>query len=189
MNNMRKYTTLLQWISIAFGFFMFLFLGARWILGIVGIIWNLKSPLDFYLKVCYTNDSWSWLGQASTMPLMYRVLGLMVDSVALGILWAGISAFNRLIKQIQVGNVFSSRVVQLLHKLSRIALCWALYNPVRTTLLSAITTFYKGPGNRVISLTISTADLTNIAIFLCFILITALMQEGNKLKQEQDLTI
>ena len=186
MTKIQKYTFALQIISLAFVAFMFIMTCARWFFDIVPSI-----PLlgEYYVQLSYTFDSSSWLQQLPAIPFVHRLFGLIVDGIAFGIVCAGGLFFYRLLKRFQTGEFFSSEVIQLLHTLSRIALCWVLYYSLRKILLSVITTLHKGPGNRVLSVEFSTGDIINIFIFICFVLITALIQEGSKLKKEQDLTI
>ncbi len=185
MNKLQKYTYALQIISVAFVVCMFVVTCVRWFFDMVPGI-----PLEeYYLRLSYTFDSQSWVPQLSAIPFVHRVLGLMVDGIAFSILCAGVVFFYRLINYFQTSEFFSSRVIQVLHTLSKIALCWVLYSPLRKMLLSVITTLHKGSGNRVLAVEVSTGDIINIVIFICFVLITALIQEGSKLKKEQDLTI
>lgn len=165
MVNIQKYTGWLQVISIAFAIFMFGEISIKWFFG------------SFLFRELYH------------MSFIQRLLGFVVDGIALAIICVGIFAFNQLMKKLKTGNFFTSDIVQLLSTLSKFALSWALYNPLRTTLLSIITTLYKGPGNRIISVEFGLKDMINIFIFVCIILIAALIQEGLKLKREQDLTI
>jgi len=170
MNPIKKYAHILEIISYCFAGIIISLTYIQWLLG-----WNLSS--DPFLQT------------VSAMPLIDRLLGLCVDTTALVIACYGIIIFIRLMKKFQEGQLFSSSTAQLLNKLSKTALYWALYHPLRNTLLSLITTLHKGPGNRIISISIDTSDIVNIFMFTCFVLITALIQEAYKIQQEHDLTV
>lgn len=182
MNNIQKYTRWLQIISFTFAFIMFAATGSRWLLDLPPFL------SELYVKACYDFDSSLWF-KLPSIPFTHRLIGLFIDSFALGIICAGIIAFNRLMNRFREGDFFTSDIIQLLNTLSKLALCWAVYNPLRTTLLSVVTTLHKGVGSRIISVELGTKDIINVFIFICLILITALMQESFKLKKEQDLTI
>ena len=85
--------------------------------------------------------------------------------------------------------MFSRNVFSLFRKISRIALAWAIYGPVKSIIMSLVLTIHNPPGSRIVSLTVSSNDIINIFIVGFFFVITSLMYEGYKLKNEQDLTV
>lgn len=187
MANIQSYTRWLQIISVIFAVFLFGEIFVRWFFG---SFFGLSSgPVyDLYLRGCYSFDC-TWFRELSHMSFIQKILGFIVDAIGLGILSGGIIAFNQLLKYLRTGIFFTTDIVHSLGTLSKFALGWALYTPLKTTLLSIITTLHKGPGNRLISFEFGIKDMINIFIFVCVIIITAFMQEGLKLKKEQDLTI
>lgn len=186
MANIHKYTWWLQVISIIFAVILFGEICLRWFL--YGFAESSEFLSDLYLRGSYTFDG-NWVKELSQMSFVQKLLGFAVDGIALGIICTGIFAFNRLLSAIKNGIFFTSDIIQLLSTISKFALVWAIYNPIRTTLLSILTTLHKGPGNRIISFQFGLKDMINIFIFVCIILVTALIKEGFKLKKEQDLTI
>ncbi len=129
------------------------------------------------------------LDHLATMPVSHRLLGLLVDSGMFCIAAGGAITFVQMMRRIRSGEFFSPRIIGLLKRLSMLALAWAIFNPVRYMLLSVITSWHLGTGNRVLALAIGSNDIMNVVIFASFVLITALIQEGYALQQERDLTI
>lgn len=184
MANIKRCTNWLQVISIAFMLVIFGEICCRWLF-FSGAA-NFLYPL--YAKVSYSFNG-NWLQELSEMSFIQRLGGFAIDIFGLVILCFGIIAFNKLLKLLKSQIFFTSDTIKLLSTLSKLALTWTVYNPTRGTLLSIITTLHKEVGNRMISFQFGLKDMINIFIFVCMILVTVLLQEGFKLKKEQDLTI
>lgn len=184
MANIKRYAYWLQVISVLFAMFLF---------GEICYRWLFFSEASTFWAEIYTNVSYSfglnWLKELTEMSFLQRLSGFAVDTLGLVILCLGILALQKLLKLLKSQLFFNGETVKLLNNLSKIALGWTIYNPVRVTLLSLITTLHKGVGKRVISLEFGLKDMVNIFIFASMILISVLLQEGLKLKKEQDLTI
>jgi hypothetical protein len=184
MNRVARYTYILEIACILASLFMAIFHIVLWIGG--------TSIANLFLNFGYfehTFESLSVVSQVAMMPLSHRLLGLLVDSIMLVIAISGVITFVNLLRQLRSGQFFTREIINALRRLSIIALIWAIYNPLRYVLLSVITTWHLGSGHRILALAIGSTDLMNIMIFACFVLITALMHEGYKLKQDRDLTI
>ena len=185
MAKIQKYTRWLQIISVAFAVIVFAEICFKW-------FWGSLLPSeyfsDLYVKASYSFNG-NWIKELSHMSFVQKVIGFVIDGFGLFILCMGIIAFNKLMKLLKSQIIFTSESIQLLSNLSKLALSWALYSPMRGTLLSLVTTIHKEAGNRIISAQFGLKDMINIFVFVCIILITTLMQEGLKLKKEQDLTI
>lgn len=184
MINIQKYIRCLQALSFAFAGITLISIGLRWFSTTL-----FPDISEFYGKASYAFDNILWFKLLPEIPVVQRIIGLLIDLVSLGIITIGIINFNKLMTRLLEGNFFTLDIIKLLHKLSKLALCWAIYNPIKHTLLSIVTTFHKGIGNRVISVEVGIKDVINVFIFMCLMLITAIMQESCKLKKEQDLTI
>ncbi len=180
MEKIQKYTQLLLVISCIFGAIAFISICATWFFD--------SLPVNISNLILETGSN-ELAADAVNMPFNHRLMGLLVDFVAILIIYAGIMAFYDLMKKFQSGELFSENIITLLNKISRLVLFWTIYNPVRGMLLSIITTFHKGPGNRIIKIEFGTPDIINVFIFISLMIITLLIQESNKLKNEQDLTI
>ena len=173
MNKIKKYTYGLQFLSFIFGFGMFALLCLRWF-----------SDMDPFPTELFAKIGFSWDEvPLQSMPLIARIVGFVVDSIALGIVAFGIVFFNKLVKSVANNMFFHSETIHVLNILSKIALCGALYRLLQSMLISFITK------RNQITLTINTIALINIAVFMVFVVLTLIAQEGTKIKQEHDATI
>jgi len=73
--------------------------------------------------------------------------------------------------------------------MSKIIFAWAVYEPLKFTLLSIVTILSNQEGQRVIALGFTSNDVINIFVVGFFLIITSLMHEAYELKSENDLTI
>lgn len=122
-------------------------------------------------------------------PLLTRILGVIVDGISVYLFCSGCLCFIRLLRYYKNGELFSARTLSVFRRLSRIAFAWAVYNPLKLTLLSIVTTFFMPGGQRVIAFGITSSDVINIFIVGSFMIIASLMQEAAKLQEEHDLTV
>ncbi|MBA3953943.1 DUF2975 domain-containing protein [Candidatus Dependentiae bacterium] len=183
MVSITKYTRLIQITSIACAVIVTVVTCLSWV-----------SDLFPTITALFQNsgegtNALTRFKELSAIPFSHRCIGFIVDGIALSILWVGIVFLNRVLKRFQAGDFFSLENIHLFTLLSRVALAWALYMPLRVTLLSLITTLHKGVGHRMLTLQLSIQDSINIGIFLGLALLTSLIEESSKLKKEHDLTI
>jgi len=123
------------------------------------------------------------------MPIPHRLLGMLVDSVSAMLLMSGLLIFMRLMQRYQAGEIFSTRALGGLEKLSKYAFVWAVYSPLSASILSVVTTLHNPPGSRMLTIGFGMHDIANIFIFGCLCVIASVMREGNALQSEQDLTV
>jgi hypothetical protein len=178
MSIIQKHARVLEVASFMCGLFLIAITASKWLLGII--------PTD-------ANNY--WIGYTVDAPLLtylpplgwlQRFLGLGIDGIAVTIACLGIIQFMQLCKELRNGQFFSPHIAAQLHRLSMYALAWTLYAPIRTMALSLITSLHQKP---TITLMIGTHDIINIVLLSSFVLLTALIKEASKLKQEHDLTV
>lgn len=121
--------------------------------------------------------------------IMTRVLAALTDGISLCLFLWGCFSFIKLLRFYEQGELFSLNTMSLLNKLSRIAFAWTLYEPIKFTLLSFITSASSHNGIRIISLGVTSNDIFHIFIVGFFLVITSLMHEAYELKNENDLTV
>jgi hypothetical protein len=107
----------------------------------------------------------------------------------LAIITDGISVLLLLLGCFFLIKLFSFYCLMFYRKIFLVALIWTLYNPIKSTALSIITTANNPIGNRVLSVTLKGDDLFHILIVGSLLILNSLMKEAYKLKQEQSLTI
>lgn len=126
---------------------------------------------------------------ANSTPIMTRMLAAFIDSISLGLFLWGCYCFINLLRYYKQGELFSLNTMSLINKLSRIAFAWTLYEPLKFTLLTFVTTASLHNGMRIISLGLTSNDVFHIFIVGFFLVITSLMHEAYELKNEHDLTV
>lgn len=137
----------------------------------------------------HASVSYSFFYDMTTRPMLARVLGVAVESVSLGLFLWGILCFVQVLRCSQQGKFFTQKIFLSFRKISRIAFAWALYQPIKGMLESLIVTFHNPPGERVLELSITSYDIINIFLVGFLLVITSLIYEGFKLKQEHELTV
>jgi len=121
----------------------------------------------------------------ASMPLNNRLMAMIVDGISVSLLLMILSLIIIIMHRIQQHEIFSSAIAQLFSRISQFAFWLAIYTPINKTILSVITTLHQSPHTLAISFDIH--DLFNIFIF--GLVITLLIEQGNSLQNEQNLTV
>jgi hypothetical protein len=137
----------------------------------------------------YAGIGYWYTGSLTFHPSIIRVLAALVDGISIALFTWGIACFIQLLRLYNNNEIFSETTMGLYAKISRILFAWTLYNPLKFTLLSMITTLANPAGKRVIALAISSDDVYHIFITGFFVWISSIMQTAYVLKQEHDLTV
>lgn len=161
----------------------------KWFCGAIPVycdvtMYTKKVTLYTGLSFFYQNSAFSPL-----MTFLVRVLGALVDGVSVALLLCGCLYFVKALRYYQQGELFSANTIALFHKMVRIAFVWTVYEPIKFTLLSFVTTCASPAGQRVITIGITSQDVIHIFIVGFALIITSLMQEAYALKNEHDLTV
>ena len=182
MNTIKKYAWFLE-------LFCFIFL-----LPFIAIISFLKvvgtfSEFGFCKQLYPYVSALCQIRIPSSASFLSRIFIIGFDSVYLFLALFGVFYFIKVLHYYKHGQVFTLEIFRLFRRISWIALIWAIYGPIKSIVMSLLLTFYNPPGSRIVALTVSSNDIINIFIVGFFFVITSLMYEGYKLKNEQDLTV
>lgn len=183
MKTITRYAYVLHILTYLFASGMILWLCMRWLGDVAGF------PTDLYARFNYHWQDDAVLQVISAISGWVRVIGFIINGILVALFICGLVYFNRFITTIRHHAFFSPDATHALKKVSTLALCAALYNPLRGMLVSIITTLHKGPGQHMISLSISASDLLAIGIFALLVIFIAIIDDGTKLKQEHDATV
>ncbi len=176
---------------------LFLFAGILLIMGAFVVKW-FSGDIPIY---CDVSDSikqtrlYAGLGffytniHTPAPSLLIRLSAAFVDGISIALFMWGCICFFKLLRLYRQGELFSINTLALYTKLSRIAFAWTLYNPIKFTLLSFITTINNPHGQRIVAFGFNSDDIFYIFIVGFFLVMTSLMQEAYELKYEQDLTV
>jgi hypothetical protein len=121
------------------------------------------------------------------MPLTHRLLGMLFDSVVLGLFIAILWSIAAIMNTFKNNEFFSSRTVSAFSSISTYAFYLALYTPFNRMILSLVTTLHVRP--HTLSVSFGSVDLFNIFIFGSFMVMTLLLQQATQLQNEQNLTV
>lgn len=124
-----------------------------------------------------------------TAPLTTRLLCFAINMIPLGAFIIVLQTAIKLFKSYETGNFFSTTNTHILNKIAKYTFAGFIAGFVQTPLLSPILSFHNPVGQRVINVSIFPADLFILLICAMLILITNLMDEARKLKEEQDQVI
>jgi len=125
----------------------------------------------------------------SSLSFWQIVSGFIVEGIASALLAYGFLLVIRLMSYIKNNQYFTLEIIKLLRCITQVSLIYVIYNVVCGMMLSAITSLHKGPGERIVSLSVGTQDLINILAFCFMFLMMTIIQKGYELKHEQELTI
>ncbi|MCB2215185.1 DUF2975 domain-containing protein [Desulfofustis glycolicus] len=118
-----------------------------------------------------------------------RVLGFAVSMIKGIVVMYGLWVLIRLFKLYQKGIFFQAENVRCFKHLSRTLVLWAFAGVLVTPLLSVVLTMNNPPGQRVVEVTLQSADLTALVVGGMLAVIAAVMEDGERLQTEVDLTV
>lgn len=118
-----------------------------------------------------------------------RIYGLLISAIPIVLAEAMIYFLIRLFRLYQNGEIFSLNNVRYIKKTGIMLLILQLVKPICDGLLSAFLTLGNPHGHRYAKITISGTDISMLLTALLIILISWIMAEGCRLREEQQLTI
>lgn len=180
MSDVKVYA---RWVKIFSLVFVFPFVCFDYIL-----TWFFDKLIVFFPSM-HNGSSDYWLSALTSLPVTHRLLGMLFDSISLFLLLLGLRLLVCLLNLYQEGHIFLPHAFQLLRKISKIAFIWLVYVPINRTLHTLILTLHNPPGHRVLEFGISSIDAYHIFFVALLWVITSLMHEACKLKNDLDLTI
>ncbi|MFH1154897.1 MAG: DUF2975 domain-containing protein [Pseudomonadota bacterium] len=123
------------------------------------------------------------------LPVSARVMGFGVVMIPTGIAMAGVWQLVRLFGLYEQGFIFMPANVRCFRNLSRTLIWWFAAGIVSNSLLSVALTLHRPAGQRMITLGLGSSDLTALLLGSILAVIAWIMEEGRKLREEQDLTV
>lgn len=123
------------------------------------------------------------------LPVYTRILGFLVVMIPTGVAMAGLHYLMNLFKLYEKGEIFQPANVLCFRNLSWVLIWWFLAGVIHRSLLTLAITLHNPPGQRRISLDLSSADLTALLIGGVLAVIAWVMEEGRKLQEDQDLIV
>ena len=118
-----------------------------------------------------------------------KFLCFSISMVPTGIVMGVCFLLVRLLSLYAKGIIFEPVNVSLIKKIAYLLLVKAVIGPIYEGALTAVWTMSKPVGQRMFYLSTQTVNLTGIIIVLMILVVAWVMAEGQKLQQEQQLTI
>lgn len=133
--------------------------------------------------------SWDATFSLASIPLAHKLAIICLDSVSLLLIVWGLVCCARILGYYRVGQAFCPQTTVLFKRMAQIALAFAVYAPIKDTLVTLAGTLSNPPGMRVLSVALGSSDIVHIFIAGLLFLIASLMHEACVLKSEQELTV
>lgn len=118
-----------------------------------------------------------------------RMLGFVVDGLGTTLLVFVLWLVIRLSYVIEEGNLFTLPSYALIKRIVRLFLLWALYAPIRYTLLTLIQTMHNPVGERLFTVTVGMDNLMHLIIWCGLALTAFAIHQGISLYEDYTLTV
>lgn len=178
MNKIRLVSKILQFIFL---FFIFV-LPALTIL-----CWfYMKNPNDLSMHTTLlplTNNPFN----APDFPA--RLVGFLVNLIPLSIQLFCLYISMKLFKLYEQGKIFTLKNVRYIRYISIALIAQEIIKPFNQIITTYILTLHNPPGYRVIAVSLTNQDLSNLIIGVVILLASWIMTEACKLHDEHTLTI
>lgn len=126
---------------------------------------------------------------AIPLPGTTRLMGFFVTIIPTGVAMYGVYGLIRLFRLYEKGHIFRQANVRCYRTLSRVLIWWFVARIVGDALLSVVLTLHHPPGHRILSVKLDSADLTALLVGGIVAVVAWVMEEGCKLREEQDYTV
>lgn len=113
-----------------------------------------------------------------------KLLGFAVHMIPAGIAVYGFDQLRRLFELYMDGEIFSLNCVSRLRSFAHALLVYGIASPIALALISVIVTMNNPPGERALSITLSSNDVVTLFLGGVFIAIAQVMVEGRRLAEE-----
>jgi hypothetical protein len=124
-----------------------------------------------------------------TLSAQERLLGFFVSALPITIQLYIIYSLIKLFKLYEIGEIFSINHVRYIKNIGYALVIGQLINPLYEGIMGVILTWHNPPGHRFAAITFDQTNMGVLFIALMMILISWIMTEGCKLRDEQQLTI
>lgn len=168
---------------------------SRQFIRLLQVLW-LLAPLVYAAIWIFINDLFAPMQQELLppyvrlpLPASARVLAFCVSLLPLTLFLYAVSTLIRLFRLYEKGMIFAADNVRCFRLLSRVLISWCLVGLLTDPLMSIALTLHHPAGERMLSITLGSPDLTALLIGGILAVITRVMDEARTLKEEQDFTI
>lgn len=123
------------------------------------------------------------------LALNQRILASAAGFLVSLITMAGLFYLIRLFSLYEKGIIFSSANVEYYRKLGYIIIISMFAGIIHNSAMSVILSLQNPPGNRIITLSLSSSEIAIGIIGMIVVLISWIMDAGREMKEEQEYTV
>lgn len=123
------------------------------------------------------------------LSAMTRFLAFLTELPPLAVEIYGLKRLKDLFRLYENGMIFTGENVDCFRSLGRILIVWVACDVLRSSLLSIVLTLHNPPGHRIITLGFDSAELTALFVGIVVVIISWVMDEARKIKEDQALII
>lgn len=187
-NRIQSLSKVIRTILIAVLIISPLILGVIWLSGGEIMIDNNQSGMTFEFL---GDDFLMEADLAPTLPLSWdtRIFGLAVSMIPVGVgllaIWWLICLFGCFSR----GEVFTQSTVRYISRTGWTMVASVAAVPVYQLLLSLVLTMHNQPGERMLAMSFDLDELEKLITAAIIILVSWIMEEGRKLRENDDLTV
>lgn len=125
----------------------------------------------------------------ATMSPLTKLLGFLVSCIPTGITLGVYYCLIKLFSLYERAEIFTATNVNYIKKIGYLLLASALVEPFYEALITFILSFHAEPGHRFATASFGTTNISEIVMALIIILVSWIMTEGCKLRDEQAYTV
>ncbi|MEF2145299.1 MAG: DUF2975 domain-containing protein [Desulfovibrionaceae bacterium] len=182
MERIRKVSIWFKWIFMA-GLVVYpLFVMVFWALADQA---DLPYMLGVTMGNCYLSD----IPVLSPLTWVSRLLAFSACLLPMSATMVALYALVRLFSLYSRGEIFSRRNVQLIRWVGYALIARQIVDPFHQALLTLALTMNNPEGERLVSIGLSDSNITALLVGFVIVLISWVMDEGRKLKDEEALVI
>lgn len=171
-------------------FFRILFQFLSVLLPILLIIAWVKAPSPLFSIHHEAVVDMIYRGQTFTeIGFNARILGLFISFIPLGVQLSILYFLIKLFSLFEAGEVFTLKNVHYIRNIGYALLVGQLLNPIYEILISATLTWHNSVGHRIAEVSMGTDNIKLMITAALVILVSWIMAEACRLRDEQRLTI
>lgn len=189
MEKIQKVSFYFRWFFTALIILTPLISGLCWYLFSGKVDPTSQEPLGFHTEMSFLVQFANKLPLISEITSQTKMLGFLVSLIPNGIFMFACFLLAKLFSLYEKGQIFLARNIRCIRNLGILLLIKPALLMVHEALLTLVLTMNNPIGERLISLSAGTEKIEDIALALLILLISWVMDEGRKLKEQEDYII
>ncbi len=169
-------------------FFKLLFIGFIIITPAISVImWMFYNNLPYLMKIQIMKEY--LITSPVNLAVDQRIYSSLAALAVSSILMWGFYVLIKLFSLYEKGVIFSRGNVECYRKLGYIIIISMIAGIIHNSAMSVIISLHNPPGQRVVTLSLSSADIAMCIIGMIVVLISWIMDAGKEMMDEQEYTV